>query len=84
MPSTATRPCWNARWGEAVLAVVVRKPGQDATETDLIAHCHTRIAGYKAPKSVAFTDLLPKSGAGKILKRELREQHWAGEERRVH
>ena len=74
----------DARWGEAVLAVVVRKPGQDATETDLIAHCHTRIAGYKAPKSVAFTDLLPKSGAGKILKRELREQHWAGEERRVH
>jgi len=73
----------DARWGEAVHAVVALKPGQEATAEELIAHCHERIAGYKAPKSIAFTEALPKSGAGKILKRELRERHWAGEARRV-
>ena len=72
------------KWGEAVKALVVLRPGHEATEADLIEHCGGRIGGYKAPKSVDFADSLPKSGAGKILKRELRETYWQGQERRVH
>jgi long-chain acyl-CoA synthetase len=71
-------------WGEVVHAVVVLKPGQAATAEEVIAHCHARVANYKCPKSIAFLDALPKSGAGKILKRELREPYWAGHERHVH
>jgi long-chain acyl-CoA synthetase len=71
-------------WGEAIHAVVALKSGQAASEDELVAHCHARIAGYKCPKSIAFVEALPKSGAGKVLKRELREPHWAGRERLVH
>jgi len=72
-------------WGEAVHAVVVLREGATATEAALIEHCHERIAGYKCPKSVEFrSEPLPKSGANKILKTELREPHWAGREKRVH
>jgi len=73
------------RWGEAVHAVVVRKPGSDADADAeaLIAHCRDLIAGYKCPRSVAFVDALPISGAGKVMKYRLREPHWAGHARRV-
>jgi acyl-CoA synthetase (AMP-forming)/AMP-acid ligase II len=63
-------------WGERVHAVVVLLPGQQATVEDIRAHCKTLIAGYKTPRSVDFVDALPMSGAGKILKRDLREQYW--------
>jgi acyl-CoA synthetase (AMP-forming)/AMP-acid ligase II len=66
------------QWGEAVHAVVVLRDGAVADEAELIAHCRSRIAGYKAPRSVAFrADPLPKSGPGKVLKRELRSPYWA-------
>jgi long-chain acyl-CoA synthetase len=66
------------RWGEAVHAVVVLREGMAADESSLIEHCRARIAGYKAPRSIEFsTDPLPKSGPGKVLKRELRAPHWA-------
>lgn len=72
-------------WGEAVHAVVTLKPGQSVSEEELIAHCKELIAGFKCPKSITFHDgELPKSGAGKILKRDLREPYWEGEERRIH
>jgi acyl-CoA synthetase (AMP-forming)/AMP-acid ligase II len=71
------------QWGEAVHAVVVRKPGQDATADEVIAHCKALIAGYKCPRSVAFVDALPLSGAGKVLKTKLREPFWQGRERGV-
>jgi acyl-CoA synthetase (AMP-forming)/AMP-acid ligase II len=64
------------RWGEAVKAVVVLKPGSSVSADDLIAHARTRIAGYKAPKSVDFIDALPRNPSGKILKRELRKDYW--------
>ena len=65
------------RWGEAVHAVVVLR--SDATEAELIDHCRTLIAGYKVPRSISFqTDPLPKSGPGKVLKRELRAPFWSG------
>ncbi len=67
------------RWGEAVHAVVVLREGAAATPEELIAHCRDRIAGYKVPGSVEFTsEPLPKSGPGKVLKRELREPYWEG------
>jgi fatty-acyl-CoA synthase len=61
-------------WGEVGKACVVLKPGQSATEEELIAHMKANLAGYKVPKSVSFMAALPLSGMGKILKRELREQ----------
>jgi long-chain acyl-CoA synthetase len=65
----------DARWGEAVHAVVV--PRSQVAEADLIAHCRGVIAGYKIPKRIELSsDPLPKSGAGKVLKRELRGRYW--------
>jgi long-chain acyl-CoA synthetase len=71
-------------WGEAVHAVVVCKPGMQATSDELLMHARTLIAGYKVPRSVELLqDALPKSGAGKILKRGLRDKYWAGKSRNV-
>ena len=65
------------RWGEVVHAVVV--PRDDVTEADLLGHCRGLIAGYKLPKRIDLrTEPLPKSGAGKVLKRELRAPFWEG------
>lgn len=71
------------KWGEVVKAVVVLMPGHTATEAELRDFCRDLIAGYKVPKSISFLDALPKSGAGKILKRELRKEYWTGSERQV-
>jgi len=71
-------------WGESVHAVVVLKPGTSASEDDLIAHTRGLIAGYKVPRSIEIvTDALPKSGAGKILKRTLRDKYWSDKSRNV-
>ncbi|ARU04024.1 fatty-acid--CoA ligase [Comamonas serinivorans] len=71
------------QWGEAVHAFVVLKPGQQATPDELIAHCRTRIAAYKCPRSVDFIEAMPLSGAGKVLKTTLRAPFWAGRDRQV-
>lgn len=71
-------------WGERVHAVVVATPGATASAEELREHAKTLIAGYKAPRSVEFVDALPLSGAGKVLKRELRARHWGDHERGVH
>jgi long-chain acyl-CoA synthetase len=74
----------DAKWGEAAHAIVRLKPGAEAREEDLIAHCHKLIAGYKCPRSVSFREApLPLSGAGKILKTELRRPFWEGMDRAV-
>jgi long-chain acyl-CoA synthetase len=73
----------DAKWGEAVKAIVVKKPGRAPTAENIIAFARERIAAYKAPKSVDFIDALPRNPSGKILRRELRETYWAGKERRV-
>ncbi|MFP3911776.1 MAG: long-chain-fatty-acid--CoA ligase [Desulfobacteraceae bacterium] len=62
-------------WGEAVKACIVLKPGEQATETDIISFCKEELAGYKAPKSVDFIDSLPKTGSGKIYKKGLRDPY---------
>ncbi|MGH8822236.1 MAG: AMP-binding protein, partial [Rhodoferax sp.] len=71
------------QWGESVHAVVVLKPGITVEVADLIAHCKSLIAGYKCPRSVDFSDALPLSGAGKVLKTKLREPFWKGHDRSV-
>ena len=63
------------RWVEAVAAVVVAKPGSPLTEQDVTDHCRGRLAGYKRPKYVVLAGSLPKNPSGKILKRQLREEH---------
>lgn len=69
-------------WGEAVHAVVV--PREDVTPEELIGFCRKHIAGYKLPKAITLSaEELPKSGPGKILKRELREPFWQGHDRKV-
>ena len=70
-------------WVERVHAVVVLKEGLSETADDLVQFCKDRLAGYKAPKTVAFVDDLPKNPTGKILKRQLREPYWAGRERKI-
>jgi acyl-CoA synthetase (AMP-forming)/AMP-acid ligase II len=61
------------KWGEAVKAWVVLKPGQEATDQQIIRFCKDHLAHYKAPKSVHFLDSLPRTGSGKIYKKGLRE-----------
>jgi acyl-CoA synthetase (AMP-forming)/AMP-acid ligase II len=70
-------------WGEAVKAIVSLKKGQNATEEEIIHFCKGHLASYKKPKSVEFIDEIPKNPYGKVLKKELREEYWEGEARRV-
>ena len=64
-------------WGESVKAVIVMKPGQVATEQDIIEVAAQHLASYQKPRSVDFVESLPKAPTGKILKRELRDPYWA-------
>lgn len=70
-------------WGESVKAIVVLKEGMTATDKELIAFCKENLASYKKPSSVDFREALPKSPAGKILKRVLRDDYWREQDRKV-
>ena len=76
----AVVPMPDEKWGEAPKAFVVLKPNESAGEIGLIEHCRSRLAHYKCPRSVEFVDSLPRSGTGKVLKRELRKRLWHGSE----
>ena len=65
-------------------AIVVRRPGAEASAADVIEYARQRLAGFKCPTSVDFIDALPRNPSGKLLKRELREPYWKGYERRIH
>jgi fatty-acyl-CoA synthase len=71
------------QWGEAVKAVVVMKPGKQATATDIMRFTRERIAGFKTPKSIDFIEALPRNASGKILRRSLRDPYWEGKDRQV-
>jgi hypothetical protein len=71
------------RWGEAVKACVVLKPGQALEEATLIAWTRDQLAHYKCPKSVDFVTTLPRNPSGKLLKRVLREPFWQQQGRQV-
>lgn len=71
-------------WGEQVHAEVILKEGQTATTEDIIATTKEYIANYKCPRSITFrTEPFPLSGAGKLLKREVRKVYWEGKERQI-
>jgi acyl-CoA synthetase (AMP-forming)/AMP-acid ligase II len=70
-------------WGELVHTVVVKRPGSDLDEAAVTAHAREHLAGYKVPRSISWIDELPKTGSGKILKRELRAPFWAGRTSKV-
>ena len=73
----------NEEWGETVHAVVVVRDGASMTEEQVIAHSREHLAGYKIPRSVTWSPELPKTGSGKILKRDLRAPFWAGRSSKV-
>jgi len=60
--------------GEEVVAFVVKAPGSEVAEDDLLAFCRDRLARYKSPREIRFTGYLPKSPIGKVLKKDLRAQ----------
>jgi fatty-acyl-CoA synthase len=70
------------QWGERPKAFVTCKPGQTATEADIIAFCREHMAHFKCPVAVEFGDL-PKTSTGKIQKYVLRAKEWAGREKRI-
>jgi len=71
------------KWGEAIKAVVVLKPGAEVTAEALIAHCEASLSSFKKPRSIDFVPELPKNPNGKIAKRLVKDFYWAGKERRV-
>ncbi|MBM3735529.1 MAG: AMP-binding protein [Acidobacteria bacterium] len=71
------------KWGETIKAFVVLKPGATATAEEMLAHCRTRLGGYRCPSSVDFLPTLPRNPSGKVLKKDLREPYWRGHTRRV-
>lgn len=62
-------------WGQEPRAVVVLKKGEKATAEEIIEHCRSKLAGFKRPRSVVFTEVLPRSAMGKVLRKKLREQY---------
>ncbi|MGU7771790.1 class I adenylate-forming enzyme family protein [Burkholderia sp. MR1-5-21] len=71
------------KWGEAVKAVVELNAGQSVSADELVALCKEKLGAVKAPKSVDFVAALPRSTVGKVLKKDLREQYWQGQQRRI-
>jgi fatty-acyl-CoA synthase len=71
------------KWGETIKALVVLAEGEQATETELIAWCKDKAAGYKAPTSVEFRDELARTATGKLQKFKLRKPYWEGYDRQV-
>jgi acyl-CoA synthetase (AMP-forming)/AMP-acid ligase II len=71
------------QWGEAVHATVVRSPGSALTSDQIVAFAREHLASYKVPRSVEFATELPRTGSGKLLKRQLRAPYWAGQTSQV-
>jgi len=70
------------KWGERPKAFVTLAPGKELTQREIIDHCRDRLAHFKAPAAVEFTDL-PKTSTGKVQKYVLREKEWAARDNRV-
>jgi fatty-acyl-CoA synthase len=74
----------DAKWGEAVKALVVLRAGESLTEHEILEHCKAKLGGFKSPKSVEFVAEIAKTAAGKIDRKQLRRPYWAGTDRAVH
>jgi acyl-CoA synthetase (AMP-forming)/AMP-acid ligase II len=72
-------PVPDEKWGEVPKALVVLKLGADLSAAELLKYCRSHLAHYKCPRSIDFLESLPKTGSGKLLKRELRQKYWATE-----
>ena len=70
-------------WGEKVTAVIVKREGSQLDEAAVIAYVRTKLAAYKAPRSVDFMDVLPKTGSGKIYKKGLRDPYWEKQSKHI-
>jgi fatty-acyl-CoA synthase len=71
------------KWGETIKALVVLAEGAEVTEAELIAWCKDKAAGYKAPTSIEFRDVLARTATGKLQKFKLRAPYWEGRDRQV-
>ena len=71
------------KWGETVKALVVLKPGADASEDELIEHCRERLTHFKCPTSVEYRTEFARTATGKLQKFKIRAQYWEGRERQV-
>jgi acyl-CoA synthetase (AMP-forming)/AMP-acid ligase II len=71
------------RWGETVCALVVLKPGAEASEEELIDFCRAQLAHFKCPRRIQFIEALPRTATGKIQKNVLRDKHWGNQAKRV-
>ena len=76
----AVIPVPDERWGEVPKALVVMKPGVTGTESEILEFCRGRLTHYKCPRTVEFLETLPRTGTGKVLKKELRKKYWSGTE----
>jgi acyl-CoA synthetase (AMP-forming)/AMP-acid ligase II len=72
------------KWGEMVMALVVKSSGSALSEHDLITYTHSKLAGYKCPKAVEFRESLARTATGKLQKFKLREPYWRDQVRQVH
>ena len=72
------------KWGETVKALIIPKPGTNLTAEELLTWAMDKLAGYKRPSSVDFVETIPRNPSGKILKKDLREKYWQGQQRQVH
>ena len=72
------------KWGETIKALVVLREGSEATEDELIGHCRSRLAHFKAPTSVELRPALARTATGKLQKFKLRQPYWEGRTRGVH
>jgi acyl-CoA synthetase (AMP-forming)/AMP-acid ligase II len=71
------------KWGETIKAIVVCTPDASLTQEQVIAHCKSHMAGFKAPTSVDFVDAIPRTATGKVQKFKLRDEFWTGRDRQV-
>ena len=79
----AVIPIPNKEWGEVPKAFVVLKPGTNTSETEILDYCRSNMAHFKAPKSIEFLDLLPRTVTGKVTKSDLRRKYWSDRERQI-
>jgi fatty-acyl-CoA synthase/long-chain acyl-CoA synthetase len=70
-------------WGEIIHAVVVVKPGEKLSVEEIIAYSRKHLASYKIPRSISYMDEIPRTGSGKILKKDLRAPYWKGHESQI-
>jgi acyl-CoA synthetase (AMP-forming)/AMP-acid ligase II len=71
------------KWGEMVVGIVVKVPGKEATEAELLEYCRDRLAAYQSPKRIVFYDSLPRTVYGKLDKKAVKNKYWEGRDRMI-